>query len=184
MGPRHQVVLPPSYLSWALALPDSTLSPEGAYVELNSIASVLGDDIHMTDTWPGGLIKTDLIKSLDFILPVTKEELEYAIDIHFGKSEKWTELPLDTLRTVVAQAASRYTVGLPLCELKVSNSCLTGLTVHRQRSRLSQRRPAHHRRHAPQRDFGRQRTNSPKATDGIYRLVRYPPPGFQAHGEI
>ena len=118
MGPRDQVVLPLSCLSWAITLPETVLSPESAYVELNSISSVLGDNRHMTDTWPGHLVKSDLTKSLDFILPVTKDELEVAIDANFGKdTSEWTKVPLDALRRVIAQAGSRYTVGLPLCRL-------------------------------------------------------------------
>lgn len=117
MGSRSEVVLPITYLSWFNSQPESVLSPEHAYVELNAIKSVLGDNRHMTDTWPGHLVKTDLNKNLDIVLPAIKDELEHAIDARFGKDpSKWTEIPLDTIRMVVAQAAARYTVGLELCE--------------------------------------------------------------------
>ena len=98
-----------------MSLPETSLSPENAYVELNAISSVLGDDRHMWDTWPGHLVKTDLNKNLDTILPAIKDELEYAIDARFGRDREWTEIPLDTIRMVVAQAAARYTVGIELC---------------------------------------------------------------------
>jgi hypothetical protein len=110
-------VLPPNYISWAIAQPENVFNPQEAYRELNSISFVLGDDKHMLDTWPGTLVKTELIKRLDWILPAIQDEIGRAIDVRFGvDSTKWVEIPLDTVRMVVAQIATRYNVGTELCK--------------------------------------------------------------------
>lgn len=69
------------------------------------------------DPWSGNLVKTDMNAILETIVIGLNEELQYAFDIRFGKdTETWNEIKVvDTMKALVAQAASRFTVGLPLC---------------------------------------------------------------------
>ncbi|KAL4922599.1 cytochrome P450 [Aspergillus aurantiobrunneus] len=63
------------------------------------------------------LVKDELNMVLENIVAGLNEELGVAFDAQFGVDEEnWKTIDLlDTIRRVVAQAASRFTVGLPLC---------------------------------------------------------------------
>lgn len=112
------------------------MNPEQAYAELNSISSILGDDRHMLDTWPGFPVKAELIKNLDTIVAAVRDEVARAVDTRFGTDmSKWIEVPVDTLLVVVAQATAQYTVGTDLCTYKktIGTLCIsTNAILHHQ----------------------------------------------------
>ena len=70
------------------------------------------------DPWQGNLVKTGMGAILETIVAGLNDELQYAFDARFGTdTEHWREIAvLETMKPLVAQAASRFTVGLPLCK--------------------------------------------------------------------
>lgn len=109
--------MPPQTMSWVMAQPENELDPAAAFVEIDQVRWALGDDRYVSDAWHGMLVKTDLNRVLENICTALNSELGFAFDKHFGTdTENWKEIDLfETVRMVVAQAASRFTLGLPLC---------------------------------------------------------------------
>ncbi|KAK7981504.1 hypothetical protein PG988_003742 [Apiospora saccharicola] len=134
---RGKTVLVPG-----LGLRNETILPQSH--RRNQPARVqLGDDKYATDRWNGLVVRTKMSTVLERICGDMNEELRYAIDMRLGTDEnEWKEIDLlHTVRLVVAQAASRFTVGLPLCRdeqylidtikmgnMMVMSSGLTGAT--------------------------------------------------------
>ncbi|KAK8059265.1 hypothetical protein PG996_009195 [Apiospora saccharicola] len=116
LGLRNETILPQSAMKWFLAQPESSLNASQAIVEINQLGYSLGDDKYATDRWNGLVVRTKMSTVLERICGDMNEELRYAIDMRLGTDEnEWKEIDLlHTVRLVVAQAASRFTVGLPL----------------------------------------------------------------------
>ncbi|KAI0131891.1 cytochrome P450 [Xylariales sp. AK1849] len=116
-GVRHEIIMPQSAMRWVLAQPENALSLPDAFVEVDQVKYSLGHERYVADGWQGLLVKTDINAVLEKICATMKNELGVAFDKHFGtNSDSWDEIDLlQTVRMVVAQAASRFTVGLPLC---------------------------------------------------------------------
>jgi len=117
LGARDEVVLPLSALKWAAAQPDSVFSTGGAFLEMDQVAYSAGHSKYIADAWQGLLVKTQMNLVLESIVAGMCDELGYAFDARFGTDENdWTELKLyETMKLIVAQGSSRFTVGLPLC---------------------------------------------------------------------
>ncbi|KAF4124822.1 Cytochrome P450 [Geosmithia morbida] len=117
IGSRKEVILPPEHIRWALAQPESRLSVAEAMAEVDQAHWSLGHAGPVLDSWQGLLIKTELNRSLETICSALSDELGRAFDKHFGTdTTTWREIDLrNTITKVVAQANSRFTVGLPLC---------------------------------------------------------------------
>ncbi|RHZ55175.1 uncharacterized protein CDV56_107749 [Aspergillus thermomutatus] len=117
LGFRHEIILPQSAMKWVLARPEAELSHVDAVLEVVQLAYALGDAKYKADPWPCMLVKADINAKLEAVGAVLDEELRGAFDRYFGTDgEGWREVDLlPTVRMVVAQAASRFTVGLPLC---------------------------------------------------------------------
>ena len=67
--------------------------------------------------WQGMIVKYDLNRAIEVIANSMKDELAVVFDEQFGTdTENWKTVDLtQTVKMIVAQAASRFTVGLPLC---------------------------------------------------------------------
>ncbi|KAK8052197.1 hypothetical protein PG993_003582 [Apiospora rasikravindrae] len=140
LGFRNETILPQSAMKWLLAQPKTSLSPPQAIVELNQFGYSLGDDKYGADAWIGHVVRSNINAALERICGDMNQELQCAFETRLGTDENnWKELNLlDTVRLVVAQAASRFTVGLPLCRdeqylidcIKIGDSLVTsgGLT--------------------------------------------------------
>ncbi|OJJ46552.1 hypothetical protein ASPZODRAFT_66197 [Penicilliopsis zonata CBS 506.65] len=117
VGARSELILPVSSMRWALRQPEHVLNVGEAFAEVDQIKHSLGHTRFVIDSWPGLLIRTELNSALENIVAAMNDELKVAFDAHFGTDDKeWKEVPLlETIRVIVAQAASRFTVGLPLC---------------------------------------------------------------------
>lgn len=114
-GLRNEVILPSSSLRWALAQPASVLSVSEAFGEIDQPQYSLGHMAPILDPWQGLLVRQDINATLEVLATAMNDELRVAFDTHFG-TEGWREVDLmKTVRMIVAQAASRFTVGLPLC---------------------------------------------------------------------
>lgn len=77
----------------------------------------LGHDKYMTDTWSHYLARHVLTQELDDHLIDIHDELLVALETHLGSdAEEWKTLNLvDTVRILINQTASRFTIGQELC---------------------------------------------------------------------
>ncbi|KAF4982584.1 hypothetical protein FZEAL_1816 [Fusarium zealandicum] len=119
-GFRKEVILPQSSMKWILAQPGSVLHMSKAFADLNQFKWSLGHDKIGVDAWQGTLVKTEMNRVLENVVNAMNQELRVVFDEQFGKdTENWKEIDLSaTLQIIIAQAASRFTVGLPLCRNK------------------------------------------------------------------
>jgi hypothetical protein len=106
-------------MRWVMKQPDAVLSVSDAFAEFDQADYSLGHSKYILDAWQGLLVKTELNVVLENIVAAMNEELGVAFDKYFGTDEdNWRTIDLlETTRMVVAQAGSRFTVGLPLCKL-------------------------------------------------------------------
>lgn len=118
MGFRKEVILPPNMMRWVLAQPLSRLDVGTAMAEMDQAKWTLGHEGPVTDSWQGLLVKTEMNRVLEGVCVGLNDELGRAFDKHFaGDADDWVELDLrQTIGRAIAQANSRFTVGLPLCK--------------------------------------------------------------------
>ncbi|KAL4953557.1 cytochrome P450 [Aspergillus filifer] len=116
-GVRNELVLPPSSLRWVLSQPDSVLGVGEAFADIDQAEYSVGHSKYIVDAWQGKLVNTEMNAALESIVAAMNDELGVAFDRWFGSDTvNWKEIDLlETVRPIVAQAASRFTVGLPLC---------------------------------------------------------------------
>jgi tenellin biosynthesis cytochrome P450 monooxygenase len=116
-GTRAEIIMPENAVEWAMAQPDDVLSVTDAFLEVNQTEYSLGHSRYWGDPWQFKLVKSQLNAILSNLIPAMDEELGLAFDKHLGTdTENWREVPLEaTLRKVVSQATSRFTVGESLC---------------------------------------------------------------------
>ncbi|KAL3466934.1 cytochrome P450 [Aspergillus heterothallicus] len=135
-GIRTELILPTKSLRWALSQPDHILSTWDAFAEIDQTHYSLGDEKYVSDPWQGNLVKKELNAILDTVVSALGQELSVAFDEYFGTDEEnWSEIELEkAVGMVVAQAASRFSVGLPLCRNKVylhaTLSAINGLVLN------------------------------------------------------
>ncbi|KAF4997932.1 hypothetical protein FDECE_11945 [Fusarium decemcellulare] len=129
-GFRKEVILPQSSMKWALNQPDEVLHLPEAFAEIDQVRYSLGHDKIAVDAWQGLIVKTDMNRVLENIVNTMNKELHVVFDEQFGTdTENWKEIDLNpTVQIIVAQAASRFTVGLPLCRNK--EYLKTSLKIH------------------------------------------------------
>ncbi|KAI9371732.1 cytochrome P450 [Aspergillus egyptiacus] len=116
-GLRDELVLPVSSMRWALAQPETVLSVDEAFVEIDQPDYNLGHTKYIADNWQALLVKRNMNAVLETLVAAMNNELQVAFDANFGTDEEnWKTVDLlQMARMVVAQASSRFTVGLPLC---------------------------------------------------------------------
>ncbi|KAJ5862687.1 hypothetical protein N7455_006755 [Penicillium solitum] len=117
LGFRHDIVLPQSTMRDIMARPEKELSHADAVLELVQLKYALGHEKYKADPWPCILVKLDINSKLEAVCDGMNEELKYAFDKYIGcETESWKEVDLlETIRMVMIAAASRFTVGFPLC---------------------------------------------------------------------
>lgn len=103
-------------MRWVQAQPESVLSVVEAFSDIDQVKYSFGHKKYVEDPWQGMLVKHKLNAVLENIVQAMNDELQVAFDDVFGTDEhNWKELDvLVAVKIVVAQAASRFTVGLPL----------------------------------------------------------------------
>ncbi|KAI0023348.1 cytochrome P450 [Xylariomycetidae sp. FL0641] len=119
---KDEVVLPSNAIRWLITQPESKVSAHWAQRELIQPYYSLGHDKFGLDPWGGNLVKTELNSAMDNVCAAMNDELDVAIETHFGTdTEQWKDIDLyPAARMIVAQASSRFTlgdspVGLSLC---------------------------------------------------------------------
>ncbi|EFQ36325.1 cytochrome P450 [Colletotrichum graminicola M1.001] len=116
LGFRHDVIMPTSYMRWVQNRPETELDLNEAFSEIDQVSWALGHDRYVVDAWQGTLVKTELNAVLENICAALNDELGVAFDKWFGTDQEWKEIDLfQSVKMVVAQAASRFTIGLDLC---------------------------------------------------------------------
>lgn len=136
VGLRSELVLPNSSMRWVLSQPDDVLSGAEATADFMYIHHALGTGAPILDPWQGMLVKRDMNQVLESIAIALDEELAVAFDAHFGTDvDQWREVELvPTVRRIIGQAASRFTVGLPLCRdegyLDTCLRCVDAFIMH------------------------------------------------------
>ncbi|KAL4781964.1 cytochrome P450 [Aspergillus varians] len=116
-GVRNELLLPPSSMPWVMKQPETDLSVSDAFLDLDQADYSLGHSKYIGDAWQGLLVKTEMNVVLENIVAAMNDELGVAFDKYLGTGEEtWKTIDLlETARMVVAQAGSRFTIGLPLC---------------------------------------------------------------------
>lgn len=111
-------MLPQSQMRWVLNQPDDVLDMPKAIAEVDQVKWALGHDKYVVDAWQGLIVKYDMNRAIEIIANNMKDELHEVFDEQFGTdTENWTRVDLtQTVKMIVAQAASRFTVSLPLCK--------------------------------------------------------------------
>jgi hypothetical protein len=73
---------------------------------------------YFLDPWQGVVLRRDLNAVLENLMVALNEELQFCFKERFGtNTNDWTEInTYETMQIVIAQASSRFTVGLPLCK--------------------------------------------------------------------
>ncbi|KAM0248340.1 hypothetical protein ACHAP5_003511 [Fusarium lateritium] len=119
-GFRIEVLLPQSQMKWVFNQPEDVLDMPKAFAEVDQVKWALGHDKYVVDAWQGLIVKYDLNRAIEIIANNMKDELHEVFDEQFGTDpENWTKVDLtQTVKMIVAQAASRFTVSLPLCRNK------------------------------------------------------------------
>ena len=122
LGFRDDIIMPQSAMRWVLSRPENELSHADAVLEVVQLKYGLGHERYKQDPWPGMLVKTEINSMLENVCAELNDELAHAFDRFLGNDvEPWKEIDLfATIRMIVAQAASRFTVGLPLCKFRMS----------------------------------------------------------------
>lgn len=117
LGTRREFFLPHSSMRWALSQPAKVLGMWDAFSDMFQLSHSLGDVKYMIDTWPHMLSRHVLTQELDDHIMGVHEEVQVAVDTWLGEdTENWQTFDLlDTLRMIINQMGTRFTVGLPLC---------------------------------------------------------------------
>jgi hypothetical protein len=118
MGFKDEIHIPVQSLHWAATQPDSVLSATEGFREIDKGDWNSGSAKYIQNPWQAHVVKRDVNRSLEVLMKGMNEELVYAIDQNFGmETEEWTDIDVyETMRWIVAQASSRFTVSLPMCE--------------------------------------------------------------------
>lgn len=105
-------------MRWISSQPDHVLNTMAAFAEMDQVRWSLGHDTVIVDSWQGMLVKTEMNRVLENTCAAMQDELHRAFDAKFGTdTDAWKEIDLlPTVSRIVAQAASRFTVGAPLCK--------------------------------------------------------------------
>ncbi|KAK1995130.1 cytochrome P450 [Colletotrichum falcatum] len=116
IGFRHEVIMPTSSMRWVQNQPETELNLNKAFAEIDQVSWALGHDRYVADPWQGSLVRTHMNAVLENICAALNDELGVAFDKWFGTDQEWKEIDLfESIKMVVAQAASRFTIGLDLC---------------------------------------------------------------------
>ncbi|MCJ1402135.1 hypothetical protein MMC11_005354 [Xylographa trunciseda] len=117
LGFRNEVIVSSTSLRWITSQPDHVLSAYEGFRNIDQLEYHTGSHTLVTDPWQGMLVKRDMNRILERLVIVLNDELQYAFDTRFGTNvDGWTEINVyKTMKCIVAQGSSRFTVGLPLC---------------------------------------------------------------------
>jgi hypothetical protein len=110
-------MLPPSQVKWITDQPESILNSTEAQREELQTDYTLLDQALAEHPVHYQLIKGNLMKEMDTLIPEVMDEIEASVDDYWGRdSEGWSDIAVfDTMMKAVSRATNRIFVGLPLC---------------------------------------------------------------------
>ena len=114
------IIVPRSLITWLFNQPDPmTVSIKASILEaLKAEYTIKPDHIRGRIHVHEKLIKRDLTRNLEAVIPDIAEELEVSLnDIIGSETENWKEITVyETIRKVLTRTTNRVFVGLHLCE--------------------------------------------------------------------
>ncbi|EDN08793.1 predicted protein [Histoplasma mississippiense (nom. inval.)] len=116
LGLRTEILLPKGTLRWLVTQPDKVLNTQEAFRELDQIDWAADHHKYVTDPWLAMILNRDVNRNFDRYLGPMGKEMQNAVERWIPNKDEWEEIPLwDTLKLVIAQFSSQFTVGEPLC---------------------------------------------------------------------
>lgn len=114
---RTEILLPKGTLRWLVTQPDKVLNTQEAFRELDQIDWAADHHKYVTDPWLAMILNRDVNRNFDRYLGPMGKEMQNAVERWIPNKDEWEEIPLwDTLKLVIAQFSSQFTVGEPLCK--------------------------------------------------------------------
>ncbi|MBE3047519.1 hypothetical protein IMZ48_34400 [Candidatus Bathyarchaeota archaeon] len=116
MGFRDEVHIPAQYTHWAASQPDSVLSAIEGFRAIDRGDWNSGHASYIQDPWQSIVIRKNMSRFLDTVAAAVDDELGSALEEYLqADGEKEVDV-YETMKWIVAQISSRFTVGLPLCK--------------------------------------------------------------------
>ncbi|KAM7215930.1 pisatin demethylase cytochrome P450 monooxygenase [Rhypophila decipiens] len=118
MGFKDEVHLSAKHTQWIASQPDAVLSPEEGFREIDKGDWNTGSADYIHDPWQSAVIRKDMARVLEVLTTAVDDELRYAVPEYLDVATVEDVDVLGTMKWIVAQISSRFTVGLPLCRNK------------------------------------------------------------------
>ncbi|KAL3421057.1 cytochrome P450 [Phlyctema vagabunda] len=116
-GLLEEVIIPSKSLRWFTSQPDSVVGCYESFAELDKAEWTFGNAKFILNPWGGNLVRTQMGRVLENLAAAINDELKYAFDRWIGGNyNDWTEVEvMSSMKFIVAQASSRFTIGTSLC---------------------------------------------------------------------
>lgn len=110
-------MIPSESYRWLASLPDNVADPFEAFVEIDKAEYTGPHADLLRNPWQGHIIKQEFPKKMPWLAEIMEEEFKIASQHWLEASDKeWNEVNLhEATKMIIAQVASRFTVGIPLC---------------------------------------------------------------------
>ncbi|KAH7242212.1 cytochrome P450 [Fusarium tricinctum] len=118
MGFKDEVHLAHHHTQWAASQPDAVLSPIEGFREIDKGDWNSGHASYIQDPWQSIVIKKEMGRFLETLAAAVDDELQYAIPEYIRPGANGEVDVYESMKWIVAQVSSRFTVGLPLCRDK------------------------------------------------------------------
>lgn len=116
MGFRDEVHIPSHHTHWAASQPDGVLSPFEGFREIDKGDWNSGHASYILDPWQSIVIKKSMGRFLENLASVVDDELRIAVPEYLQVDGEREVNVYESMKWLVAQISSRFTVGLPLCK--------------------------------------------------------------------
>ncbi|KAJ3544515.1 hypothetical protein NM208_g3002 [Fusarium decemcellulare] len=118
MGFKDEVHLAYHHTQWAASQPDAVLSPFEGFREIDKGDWNSGHSSYILDPWQSIVIKKEMGRFLEILARAVDDELKCAIPEYIKPGASHEVDVYESMKWIVAQVSSRFTVGLPLCRDK------------------------------------------------------------------
>lgn len=110
--------MPLSSLRWVTSQPDNVLSAHDSMLDLDQIEHSVGSQKYIRDGWQVTTLIRNLNPNMERVAAYMSDEVQHVTkEIFDSGNGVWKEVELyNTMRLIIAQVSSRFTVGNPLCE--------------------------------------------------------------------
>lgn len=115
MGFKDEVHVAYHHTQWVASLPDSVLDPVEGFREIDKGDWNSGHASYIQDPWQSIVIKREMGRFLERLAQEVDDELQYAIPEYLSPGADGKVDVYESMKWIVAQVSSRFTVGLPLC---------------------------------------------------------------------